>query len=82
MIISCRTLTENLTARSEGGLSRWQRFKVWLHLKLCGPCKTYAAQMSATVAAARALKDEVNEEPRADVRDALVAAFRKRTHGG
>jgi len=78
MLLSCRNLTEMLTNEREGKLSSWQRFKVRLHLKICGPCKRYTAQMDATVAALKTLR----EEPPDDVHESLVESFRKHTRGG
>jgi predicted anti-sigma-YlaC factor YlaD len=74
MIICCRTLTEMLTLQREGKLTGWQRFKVRLHLWICGYCRTYSRQMDATVAATKTLK----EPPAEQVREALVASFRQR----
>lgn len=71
--LSCKELVELVTDFLERRLPPEARTRFEMHLCYCPPCKTYLAQMRATVAAAGRLTEE-NLAPEA--RDALLAAFR------
>jgi hypothetical protein len=66
--LNCRANLALLTDRMEGRLSRWDRFRTWLHLRICGPCRCYHGQLDQT---RRALGDLPSEEPPADLADRL-----------
>lgn len=79
--LSCSELVELVTDYLEGRLSIAERTRFEMHLCCCPPCRTYLAQIRATVAAAGRLTEETLPP---DARDALLAAFRgwRRGAGG
>ena len=72
-MLSCRQMTELVTAYAEGKLSFGDRMRFQMHLGMCRHCRRYVRQVKATV---RALPDVPVEPPAPPVRDELLARFR------
>jgi anti-sigma factor RsiW len=79
--LSCQELVELVTDYLERRMSVDERSRFEMHLCYCAPCRTYLAQVRATVGAAGRVGEETLP---ADARDALLAAFRgwRRGPGG
>jgi anti-sigma factor RsiW len=56
-MLTCKDVTERVTAYLERDLSWWERVQFELHLAMCRFCRRYAAQMRATMAALRRLAE-------------------------
>ena len=72
-MLTCRQMTEIVTAYAEGKLSFGDRLRFHMHLGMCRHCRRYVRQVKATV---RALPHVPVEPPPAAVRDELLARFR------
>jgi anti-sigma factor RsiW len=57
-MLSCREVTERVTAYLEDELSFWQRLQFRFHVVMCRICARYLEQMRLTVAALRELTFE------------------------
>jgi anti-sigma factor RsiW len=73
--VACIELVELLTDYLEGALPPDEVAAVEAHLDLCEACRTYLAQMRATIAALGRLPVETLSE---SAYDELLAAFRDR----
>jgi anti-sigma factor RsiW len=72
---SCQEVVEVITDYLEGKLSAEDAAIFEAHLELCDGCRFYLDQMRTTIAAVGRIEDE---EVPAEVRDAVLAAFRHR----
>jgi anti-sigma factor RsiW len=75
--ISCQEVVEAITDYLEGKLSPEDAAILEAHLALCEGCQWYLDQMRITIATVGRVEDEAVP---ADVRDAVLAAFRNRRH--
>ena len=75
--ITCRELVELVTAYLEGHLSPDEQARFEAHLDECRGCRTYLAQMRATISALGRLPEE-SLAPEA--RETLLVAFRNWAH--
>ena len=73
--LNCRANLALMTDRMEGRLSRWDRLRTWLHLRMCSGCRCYHSQLDQT---RRALSDLPAEEPPADLADQLWQEHQRR----
>ena len=73
--ISCQEVVEVITDYFEGKLSAEDVASFDAHLALCDGCRFYLEQMRITIAAVGRVEDE---ELPAELRDAVLAAFRNR----
>jgi len=71
--LSCRELTELVTAYLDRSMPRELRQEFLRHLKACPPCFRYLRQLRAT---ARALQRAPVVEPAPEVRAALLEQFK------
>lgn len=71
-MITCVELTELVSEYIEGRLSRWDRLRFWLHIRLCPVCLDYIQQLAVTRATLGRMPDEPIPAP---VRDELLACF-------
>jgi anti-sigma factor RsiW len=71
-MLSCKELTELVTAYAEGQLSLLDRLRFNLHLGLCVHCRTYVRQLRA---AARALGKLPPPQLPADLEAELLRRF-------
>jgi anti-sigma factor RsiW len=71
--LTCRELVELVTEYFEGALPAPERVRFEEHVAGCEPCRSYIAQLEATIAAVGRL-DAESLPP--DVQDALCDAFR------
>ena len=72
-MLSCRALVRLVTDYLEGALGAEDRLRFDRHIAICPPCRSYLAQMRATLAVAGELTEEsISPEARAH----LLAAFR------
>ena len=74
--LSCQELVELVTDYLEGALPPEERARVDDHLGVCEGCRTYLAQMEATIRVTGLLRPE-DLSPEAE--QALRAAFRRGT---
>lgn len=44
-LLSCKDATRLVSQREDGTLTRWQRFKVRMHLAVCDACTRFDAQV-------------------------------------
>lgn len=72
-MLSCREITELVTAYLERAMPREQQLSFVKHLRACKVCWHYVRQVRAT---ARALARVPTAEPTAEVKEALLAHFR------
>ena len=61
LVLCCRDATELLTEASEGALSGAQKATFAFHLTVCTRCKSYRAQLDATVDVLRAMPKPAQE---------------------
>ena len=73
--ISCQEVVEVVTDYLEGRLSPEDVATFEAHLALCDGCRWYLDQMRITIAAVGRIEDEAVP---AELRDTVLAAFRKR----
>jgi predicted anti-sigma-YlaC factor YlaD len=57
-MLTCRELTEVVTAYLERRMGLWDRLQVMLHLGMCRHCRAYLRQIRQTVRALSGLPDE------------------------
>lgn len=50
-MLNCQDVAERASAYLDGGLGRWERLQVRLHLALCRVCREYVRQIGLIVAA-------------------------------
>lgn len=50
-MLNCQDVAERTSAYLDGGLGRWERLQVRLHLALCRVCRQYVRQLGAIVSA-------------------------------
>jgi anti-sigma factor RsiW len=74
--IACIELVEMLTDYLEGALPSAEVAAVEAHLRSCPPCRTYLAQLRATVRAVGSVPVETLSD---EAYDTLLAAFRDRS---
>jgi anti-sigma factor RsiW len=74
--IACVELVEMLTDYLEGALPSAEVTAVEAHLETCPSCRTYLAQMRATIATLGSVPVQTLSD---DAYDALLAAFRNRS---
>ncbi|MPZ19998.1 MAG: anti-sigma factor [Luteitalea sp.] len=55
-MLTCKDVTERLTAYLEQDLSWWERMQFRLHLAMCKFCRRYVSQMRTTLAMLRRLE--------------------------
>jgi hypothetical protein len=72
--LACKELVELVTDYLEDALSYEDRTRFEQHLVMCGGCKEYLREMRSTIAISRKLS---NDDLPPDVRDDLLAVFRK-----
>jgi anti-sigma factor RsiW len=72
MMLSCKEITELVTAYAEGQLSFTDRLRFRLHIGMCRNCRAYVRQMKATVAALGKLPAP---ELTPELRDELLRRF-------
>lgn len=73
---NCREATEGCTDLAEGAMSEADRARVQRHLRICGACKAYKAQMETSVRALRELpRDELEETEKQQ----LLRRFREKS---
>lgn len=74
-MLSCREITELVTAYTEGALPFTDRVRFLMHLSMCKHCRRYVKQVRLTVdAAGRASLP--TPTPNAETREALLRTFR------
>jgi hypothetical protein len=78
MLISCRTLTCQVTEAREGSLSAWKRARYRLHLLICPMCRAYVRGFDQVIQALAAMPPE---DPPAPLVDALSERLRARSRG-
>jgi anti-sigma factor RsiW len=71
-MLTCRQITELVTAYAEGQLRLADRIRFWLHLGMCSHCRTYVRQLRAT---ARALGKLPEPEIPPDLQAELMRRF-------
>ena len=69
--LSCQELVELVTDYLEGALSRQDVARFDAHVAACPGCETYLAQVSATIALARAGGEDVEPDEMAPLLDAF-----------
>ena len=74
--IACIELVDLLTEYLEGALPPDEVVAVEVHLETCPPCRTYLAQMRATIATLGSVPVETLSD---QAYDTLLAAFRNRS---
>jgi predicted anti-sigma-YlaC factor YlaD len=74
--ISCQEVVEVITDYLEGKLRPEDVAILEAHLALCDGCRWYLDQMRITIATVGRVEDE---EVPAELRDTVLAAFRKRS---
>jgi anti-sigma factor RsiW len=74
--IACIELVEMLTDYLEGALPPSEVAAVEAHLETCPPCRTYLAQIRATIRAVGSVPVETLSD---EAYDTLLAAFRDRS---
>ncbi len=72
MMLTCKEITELVTAYVEGQLSFTDRLRFRLHIGMCHNCRAYVRQMKATVAALGKLPAP---ELTPELRDELLRRF-------
>jgi anti-sigma factor RsiW len=72
MMLTCKEITELVTAYAEGQLSFTDRLRFQLHVGMCRNCRAYVRQMKATVAALGKLPPP---ELSPELRDELLRRF-------
>ena len=73
-MLTCKQLTELVTAFLERELSWWDRIRFQLHVGMCHHCREYLRQMRRTVKVIGQLPAEPIPD---DVRDELMHRFRQ-----
>ena len=73
----CAQFVEEVTDYLEGALTRAEQRRLERHLRKCGGCDRYLAQMRATIRLAGRLTVEDVESLDAAARDELMGAFRE-----
>ncbi len=76
--LSCKELVELVTDYVEDRLPPDERARFEMHLGYCASCRTYLAQMQATVKLTGRLSEEALPP---DVKESLLKAFRGWKHG-
>lgn len=72
--MNCREVLEQFGDHADGGLTSWQRWRVRLHLWICGHCRKYFRSYRATIAAEKAaFGDSADSSP--GIPDELVASI-------
>ncbi len=71
-MLTCKQITELVTAYAEGQLRFMDRVRFRLHLGMCSRCRTYVRQLRAT---ARALGKLPEPEIPADLQEELMRRF-------
>jgi hypothetical protein len=80
--IRCVEFVGQITEWLEGGLSDAGRLLFEEHLAYCSPCGRYVEHFRGTLELLRDSDQMRGEAPPPPVRDALIAAFRRRHDGG
>ncbi len=75
-MMNCRDITRSVTDFLEHKLRLRDRLGFLLHIAMCRGCRTYLAQIRASIAAMHALRVPKPEGPRVD---ALLDRFRMET---
>lgn len=73
-MLTCKQITELVTAYAEGQLRLVDQVRFWLHLGMCSHCRTYVRQLQAT---ARAL----GRLPEPEIPPELQAELMRRFEG-
>jgi predicted anti-sigma-YlaC factor YlaD len=60
-MLTCNDVTDRFTEYDDRKLPRLQRWQIRVHLLMCGHCRRFYAQMTATVAAMRQLASSATE---------------------
>ncbi len=74
-MISCREATSLHTEAEEGALEGAKKLRYDIHMKICGPCQRYRAQLGTTVGV---LREMPAEKPPASLVDLLAAELEKK----
>jgi anti-sigma factor RsiW len=75
-MLTCKDVTERVTAYVERELTWPERVQYWLHLAVCEVCRRYVTQMRTTTSLVRRLGDDVPLAPAPPLDPALRAALR------
>lgn len=71
-MLSCKQITELITAYLDGQLGFGDRMRFHMHVGMCKHCRAYLRQMKATVAAVGQLPEQPMPQ---DVRDEMRKRF-------
>ena len=71
-MLTCKQITELVTAYAEGQLGLTDRLRFWMHLGMCSNCKNYVRQLKAT---AKALGKLPEPHLPPEMRDELMRRF-------
>ena len=78
-MLRCDELTERVTDYFEGQLSLANKIDAFLHLRWCGDCRKYLAQVKTTMRLLRQLPPPPSST---EVGDQLLARFRRARFSG
>ena len=85
--MNCREVVEHFGDHLDGNLSAMQRWRLRLHLWICGNCRKYFRSYKTTVRAEKSAFCDASDDPRPIPSEELVqsilsAANRTRQEGG
>ena len=78
VIYTCEEATKLMIQEGDGKLSRIQKLRIWMHLQLCGACKTFDIQnkwIDAQIHKLAQLHDNIHlsEEQKSRLAEKLLA---------
>ncbi|MBA2662426.1 MAG: anti-sigma factor [Bradymonadaceae bacterium] len=77
-MMTCKEATDQVTDYLDGRVPHGKRIGIWLHLMMCVRCRSYVNQMRQVVELIGDLSKQPLTTAPPDVRDALMAEFRRR----
>lgn len=63
-MLSCAKVRELQSEARGGTVNAWQRFGLWLHMRLCAPCAHTDKTLCATLSLLRDLGDRESKRPK------------------
>jgi hypothetical protein len=75
LVVNCQEALERMADLVDGDLSRWDRFRLRLHLGLCRLCRRYLASYRATIRAAKTLSADNSGSAGERIPDDLISTI-------
>ncbi len=77
---TCRDVIDQASTYIDGDLETTDKFRIWVHILMCPPCRRYFDQMKSVVDAARTLSTH-DEDDHEQLIDAIFAEVDEKVDG-